>query len=261
MATTKETQILDALDKCLVKYGHQLGPRETALCQRVYTPPLQRYTDRLKAIQYTGMERVLDACSGFGQWTLALADLNQHVDACDISPDRMAIVDMLGELSGANNIDVKTCKLEALAYDDNTFDAAFCYVSLPCTPWKESLKELYRVLKPGGKVYFTANGLGYHVHMWVDEPHKTVHRSPRYFTALSLKNTLEYEEHGKAPEQGQIVVEKDEMRDCLHENGFRILALEDEGCIDMTNGKNPPESFFPGEYNGLTCCYEVLAEK
>jgi ubiquinone/menaquinone biosynthesis C-methylase UbiE len=245
----------------LETYADRLGPREPALFERVYTPPLSRYADRLGAIGFNGMERVLDACCGFGQWTLCLAGTNARVDACDISPERTEIVNGLARDLGFSNIEAVQSRLEVMPYEGDTFDAAFCYVSLNCTPWKESLRELHRVLKPGGKVYFTANGLGYFIKQWVEEPHKTTARSPRFFTALSLRNTLDYEETGKGPELGQVVTEKDEMRRELKAIGFTITAMEDEGCIDATGGERPPVSFFPGEYNGLTCCYEVIATK
>ena len=256
-----ENRLLECLGACLEEYAGLLEPREEALCQRVFAPPLQRYVDRLKALRFTGLERVLDACSGFGQWSVALSLLNQLVDACDISPPRVDILRKLASLADIGNINAVTGSLGALPYEDDSFDAAFCYVSLNCTAWKESLRELYRVLKPGGQVYLTSNGFGYHVRMWVEEPHKTAHRSPRFFTALSLQNTLEYEEHGTPPELGQIIVEKDEMREFLRETGFTIVSLEAEGHIDMSNGEHPPTPFFPGEYRGLTCCYEVLAAK
>ncbi|MCJ2165644.1 MULTISPECIES: class I SAM-dependent methyltransferase [unclassified Pseudodesulfovibrio] len=261
MTTITEAAVTKHVQNYLRDYEDRLGPREPALFERVFTPPLARYTKRLRAIRFTDMDRVLDACCGFGQWTLCLAELNRRVDACDISPVRAEIVNTLAHDLGIDSIKAVQSRLETLPYEDNTFDGAFCYVSLTCTPWKESLQELHRVLKPGGRAYFTANALGYFVRQWVEEPHKTAQRSPRFFTALSLKNTLEYEETGKGPELGQVVVEKDEMRTCLDEIGFTITAMEDEGCIDLTNGEHPPTSFFPGEYNGLTCCYEVIASK
>lgn len=261
MTALNDELIAQHVKRYLKEFEDRLGPREPALFERVYTPPLSRYADRLKAIGFSGMDRVLDACCGFGQWTLCLADMNRRVDACDILDVRADIVNALSAELGIDNIKAVQSRLEIMPYEDDTFDAAFCYVSLNCTPWKESLRELHRVLKPGGKVYFTANGLGYFIKQWVEEPHKTAVRSPRFFTALSLKNTLDYEETGKGPELGQVITEKDEMRSELEAIGFTVTALEAEGCIDVTGGENPPTSFFPGEYNGLTCCYEVIATK
>lgn len=261
MVTLDETTILAFLQRHLESGECNLKEREMALCKRVFTPPFTRYADRLASLGFTGHGRVLDACCGFGQWSLCLAELNDRVDACDADPNRIDIISGLAGHLDIRNLEARACPLQSLDYDDNTFDAAFCYVALNCTPWKESLGELYRVLKPGGKLYFTANGLGYFLRQWVEEPYKTAHRSPRFFTALSLQNTLDYEESGKAPELGQIVTEKDEMRECLHDLGFTIHALEDEGHIDMSGGAHPPTPFFPGTYHGLTCCYEALVVK
>jgi len=260
-STEDQNILLTWVEETLAARSFGLLPKDIALCRRNYSQPLARYEQRLKAIGFTGKKCVLDVCCGFGQWTLALAGLNAEVYGCDISPTRAEMVREIAAKAGIINILTTSCSLSELPYESNSFDAAFCYVSLNCTPWKESLRELARVLDYGGHLYFTANGLGYQVKQWVEQPHKSADRSPREFAAIALRNTLEYEAHGTPPESGQIITEKEEMRDCLQSLGLDILALEDEGHIDVTAGQYPPFPFFPGTYNNLTCCYEVLVAK
>jgi ubiquinone/menaquinone biosynthesis C-methylase UbiE len=262
MKSTKRREIsIEWVEDALASWGAELTPKELALCRRNYAPPVDRYYKRIMAIGFEGKKRVLDACCGFGQWALTMAQANHHVEGCDISPVRVSIVLDIARTAGIDNLTATACSLTELPYEADTFDAIFCYVALNCTPWKESLRELARVLEPGGQLYFTANGFGYQVKQWVEQPHKSPDRSPRDYAAIALRNTLDYEARGTPPKIGQIITEMEEMRDFLQSIGLEVLALEDEGHIDVTGGHYPPFPFFPGTYNGMTCCYEVLAVK
>lgn len=81
-----------------VQFTHQarIGHNDRLFLQRIYADGLDKYTDRLQAIGFAEHEHVLDAGCGYGQWSLALAGMNQAVSACDISPLR---VNFLGDLT------------------------------------------------------------------------------------------------------------------------------------------------------------------
>lgn len=256
-----EAKIIKAIDDILPGLNLDVPKKDIAFCRRVYDPPLKRYAERLLAIGFKDKASVLDACAGFGQWSVMLSGLNAQVHAFDVSPERMRFLQALASELALDNIKTDVCQLTSLPYEDDKFDAAFCYGSIFCTPWRESLQELHRVLRPGGRLYLTANGFGYQVYVWVEEPNKTDFFSPRDFIPQTLQNTLEYQKTRKPQPWAQIIVEPTEMEEALRENGFKVIATAAEGAIDMSGGKHPPKPFFPGEYHGLTCCYEVLAQK
>jgi SAM-dependent methyltransferase len=256
-----EEKIIAALDDVLPRLNLDLPPKDIDFCRRVFDPPLGRYRNRLLAIGFQGKDRVLDACAGFGQWSMMLSRLNEQVDAFDISGERMRLLQALAAELGLDNIQTEVAQLTSMPYPDNTFSAAFCYGSIFCTPWRESLQELQRVLKPGGQLYLTANGFGYQVYVWMEEPNKTDYFAPRDFVPQTLQNTLDYQNTGKPQPWAQIIVEPAEMHDALNEFGFMVVSQAAEGGIDISGGLHPPKPFFPGEYNGLICCYEVLAQK
>jgi len=256
-----EELVQAVVDEILSEGVPGVAPREIEFCQRVFAPPLERYSARLGALGFTGRERVLDAAAGFGQWTLVMAGMNLKVDACDLSEGRVGFMQSLVERLGADNIQVAKSPLTQLPYPDGAFDAVFCYGAVFCTDWRGTLCEFHRVLAPGGRLYMTANGLGYQLFLWMEEPNKSEHLNPRSSVPISLQNTLDYQLHGKAPTYGQIVIEPEEMTSALAEMGFERIASDSEGCLDFSGGLHPPRRFFPGVYQGLTCCYEVLAFK
>ncbi len=97
--------------------------------------------------------RVLDAGAGFGVWRNVLAARAEAVVSVDLTADRN--VDYVGDLKN-------------LPFPDNTYDAAFCAQVLEHESSPAALlRELRRVLKPGGHLILTAPHLS-RVH---DAPH------------------------------------------------------------------------------------------
>jgi ubiquinone/menaquinone biosynthesis C-methylase UbiE len=111
---------------------------------------------------FCGLRHVLDAGCGFGQWTLSLSGLNEAVSACDISPARISALQELALALGRKNIEAEVSSLEPLPYPDAHFDGVFCYSVLPLVGWREALREIHRVAKPGGVIYVNANAIGYY---------------------------------------------------------------------------------------------------
>lgn len=91
--------------------------------------------------------------SGLGAKIILKYFSPQKIIATDLDPRLIAIA--------KRNIQSKWITVEQadatkLGYKDKTFDAVFDYGvihHIPTPEWKECLNELYRVLKPGGKVF------------------------------------------------------------------------------------------------------------
>jgi len=154
---------------CLKKHSSHLGSNDKLFIQRVYQGGLQKYIDRLMAIGFSGRHHVLDAGCGFGQWSLALASLNDRVDACDVSHLRVDFLSDMARQLDVTNVVIKISGIDIMPYPDNCFDLVYCYGVIFLTPWRQSLHELSRVLKPGGKLYVNANGLGWYNYLWNEE--------------------------------------------------------------------------------------------
>lgn len=114
--------------------------------------------------------RLLDAGAGTGMLAKKLASLG-NVQAVDISPHAVSLARRRG-------IRVRKASLSSLPYASGTFDAVTCIDVLyhRRVNERQALRELYRVLKPGGVVIFRVPALS-----WLRTCHDDfVHTRHRY---------------------------------------------------------------------------------
>ena len=71
---------------------HFSSDSEKSFFQRIYSDGIIKYKRRLQAIGFSGEEMVLDAGCGYGQWSLALSELNKNVESLDFSKKRIKYV-------------------------------------------------------------------------------------------------------------------------------------------------------------------------
>jgi len=246
------------LEELIGKHDERLGDNDRAFLRRVFSRDLDVYRRRLQAIGFVALDCVLDAGCGFGQWTLALAELNDHVSSIDLRQSRIAVLkDILRHL-GINNVAAHAGRLEQLPYPDGSFDSVFCYMALFYTDWLAALDELTRVLKRGGRLYVTANGIGWYMHLWSNRPNAAPDYDPRDVVARTFADTVAYE-RSRRPPTTQIIIEPQVLIEALEERGFTILDRGDEGTIHAAPDAPAPQPFFSGSYFGQVGCYEILA--
>lgn len=229
--------------------------------ERNFGDGLQKYIDRLQAIGFSGKQKVLDAGCGYGQWSLALAKINEAVESCDISNFRVHFLRTLIDKLGVKNLNTTVGGIDDMPYPDNYFDAVFCYGVIFLTPWRKSLTELMRVLKPEGKIYINANGLGWFIFLWQEEYNKADDFDPKVFAAKCLNDTLTYDRKGSFEPMMNIIIESQMMKKELEMLGAKQLEIGPEGSLHSDNLAPPPKPFFKGEYYGLEGIYELLATK
>ena len=100
--------------------------------------------------------RVLDVAAGAGEQSITTAKkvgATGYVLATDISPNILAFAQQMAKQAGLNNIETQVMDGENLTLPDATFDTVISRVGLIYFPDQQrALKEMLRVLKPGGKV-------------------------------------------------------------------------------------------------------------
>jgi SAM-dependent methyltransferase len=106
--------------------------------------------------------RVLDLASGAGQPALALAARvapDGHVTATDLVPEMLATAEAAARAQGLTNISFQQADAEALPFADGAFDVVTCRFGIMFFPdVGRALREVYRVLRPGGRAVFVAQG-------------------------------------------------------------------------------------------------------
>ncbi len=100
--------------------------------------------------------RVLDVAAGAGEQSITTAKqvgATGYVLATDISSNILEFAQQMAKKAGLNNIETQVMDGENLTIADATFDAVISRVGLIYFPDQQrALKEMLRVLKPGGKV-------------------------------------------------------------------------------------------------------------
>ena len=109
-------------------------------------------------------DRVLDVCTGLGEPAMTIASIvapGGHVVGVDLSANMTEIARTSAARRGLRNIQFMTMDAENLEFPGNSFDAAVsCFGFQIVTNSKSAAKEMFRVLKPGGRAGFTVWSAG-----------------------------------------------------------------------------------------------------
>ena len=213
------------------------------------------YTRRLRAIGFTGMDRVLDCACGMGQWALCLAEANGRVDGIDANADRLGIAQALTAAAGRTNCTFQTGHMERLPYDDATFDGIFCYGAFMFADMPATLAEFHRVLRPGGRLYLNANSAGWYAHLLID---RGLARCNLRIMLAAVRMILRTCFRCRS----NRVVGARWLKKKMVRAGFRILVIDSEGGICVAgDDADKPEPAYPRSFYGLPALIEVLAQK
>src|SRR6266700_7789109 len=109
----------------------------------------------------SGVNDILDIGCGPGGWVLDVAFeyAKVNVVGIDISEQMVEYARAHAEVQGMNNASFQVMNaLESLAFDDNSFDvvnARYIQAFMMKTSWAPLMKEIMRILRPGGRVLLT----------------------------------------------------------------------------------------------------------
>jgi ubiquinone/menaquinone biosynthesis C-methylase UbiE len=121
--------------------------------QRDFAEATQRM---LEAAGLKPGDHVLDVAAGTGDQSLLAARMVEpggSVLATDSSAEMLNIAAQVFQQEGLTNITTRVMDARQLDLSDNTFDAVICRLALMLIPnVQAALKEIRRVLKPGGKL-------------------------------------------------------------------------------------------------------------
>lgn len=146
-----------------VKYKNTTHDQWQAAAEAWYrwSPTLHQWLGKAtdKMLEMSGIttgHHVLDIAAGAGEQSITAAKKvgpSGHVLATDISSNILEYAQQMAKQSGVNNIETKVMDGENLSLEDESFDAVISRVGLIYFPDQhKALKEMLRVLKPGGKV-------------------------------------------------------------------------------------------------------------
>lgn len=226
---------------------------------RIWRTPMETYVKRLSAIGLSGHDKVLDAGCGFGQWSVALSLLNKKVWSFDFSNGRILVLQEILKSKKISNIHTSVQSIQNTNYSDNFFDFIFCYGVIMFSDFRKSVRELHRVLKPGGRMYICTNGVGWYYYNLIETHNSSQNFDSRLMAMETFEATLQFLYTGVYPEGKQTIVPSEIMKKELEIAGFEIIANGAEGSINFTDQTITP--FFKGVYHNREGVYEILVQK
>tara|TARA_Y100001970_G_scaffold294294_1_gene449951 strand:+ start:20719 stop:21483 length:765 start_codon:yes stop_codon:yes gene_type:complete len=230
--------------------------------QRVWSTKQSIYLNRIKAINFIKNQNVLDAGCGFGQWSFSLAKMNKNVFAIDASKKRINLCNKINQNLNYDNLVFSIGNVENLKFSNSYFNAIFAYGILMTTNWKKTIKEFSRVLKKNGKLYITANELGWYLYMLINNYNETSDYNTKQEFISTLKNTYSYKKNKNIKiKKGHLIIKVDDLIAECKKNNLKILKYADEGKIILNSKYKTNKSFFMGKYYDFPACYEVILKK
>lgn len=159
-------------------------------------------------------DSVLDLASGTGEPAISIAlhvGGDGRVMATDLTPNMLKTARRRAERLGLGNMIFEVCRMEALPFEDRSFDAVTCrFGVMHASDPLAALKEARRVLKPGKKAAFMVHGPRESNTLWT-----TVHVvAPKL---LRIDDSKRVEHHFKFSEG-------DELAELLRSAGFDAIA-------------------------------------
>ena len=233
--------------------------RDRDFFRRVWATPGEVYEERLRAVGFSRLGRVLDAGCGFGQWTAAMARLNAEVVGIDVSAERIAAAREMADAAGLRNIAFRTGTLEALDDSDGAFDAVFSYSVVQMTDYRASLRRLHALLAPGGLLYLNTNGLGWYVYNLLESHNDSADFSSRQMALDALENTIDYFATGVHAPGKSIILPSRVLAADLEALGFEVLAQGPDASI--RHAAASPRAFFDPVKYGYESVYELVARR
>lgn len=204
-----------------------LSPFQRDFCGIEYGRPLDLYVERCRATGLCGLDEVLDAGCGMGQWSIALSLLNHTVQAVDVDSVRLFTAMRVAQSLGRKNLVFRHAPLERLPMEDNSFDAVLCYSVIMFADLDPALGEMRRVLKPGGRLLVMAD-------LW--RWHWTRVRQGRMpaveFAKMAVKRLLGYRQ--------RTLFGRRYFLDRLRRHGFEVHQAGPEGTVGFA--ELPPAS-------------------
>jgi len=192
---------------------------------------------------------VLEIGSGNGQWLIAFKRFANRV--CGIEPGeeiRQYSLERFVEYHVDDEIEVLNAPAEKIPYENEIFDLLFCSGVFMFTKQELALKEFNRVLKPGGKLLITANGLGYFL-MYIIRGMRHYSPETTKYGLIGLFNTFGKWIIGK--QFGICAVNHSEMSELLNKHGFELV--DTRLWLDM--------DLYPYEHFSFVTNYAFIARK
>ncbi|GAA0297116.1 demethylmenaquinone methyltransferase/2-methoxy-6-polyprenyl-1,4-benzoquinol methylase [Gracilibacillus halotolerans] len=182
--------------------------------------------DIMSRMQVTPGSTALDVCCGTGDWSFSLAEAvgeSGTVIGLDFSENMLSIAKKRNEEVNYDNLSFIHGNAMELPFEDNHFDYVTIGFGLRNVPdYMQVLKEMYRVVKPGGKV----------VCLETSHPTLPIYKQLYYFyfgNIMPLFGKLfakSYQEYAWLQESAKDFPDKNELKRMFQQAGFINIEIK-----------------------------------
>lgn len=182
--------------------------------------------DVMNRMQVQQGSKALDVCCGTGDWSFSLSEavgITGQVIGLDFSENMLSIAKKRNEDANYSNLSFQHGNAMELPFEDNYFDYVTIGFGLRNVPdYMQVLKEMYRVVKPGGKV----------VCLETSHPTLPVYKQLYYFYfryIMPLFGKLfakSYQEYAWLQESAKDFPDKNELKKMFQQAGFTNIEIK-----------------------------------
>lgn len=227
---------------------------------RMWDTNYNTYENRINALKFNSLNKVLDAGCGFGQWSIPLCMLNKQVYSVDVNSKRINVLKRIKKELGLTHLKISNQSIQKLNFKNDFFDAIFCYSVIYFTEYEKTVSEFYRILKPGGKLYINTNGIGWYLYNLLEGHNETKNFDSKKMAMKALNNSINYFSNQNFTFGDQIIIPSSSLIDTLSKIGFINIIKESDGNIILDN-KYLPKNFYVSKYHNFESVYEIVATK
>lgn len=182
--------------------------------------------DVMKRMHVSPGDSALDVCCGTGDWSISLAEAvgpEGKVIGLDFSENMLSIAKEKKEQEQLDNIEWMHGNAMELPFEDNQFDYVTIGFGLRNVPdYMTVLKEMYRVVKPGGMV----------VCLETSQPTLIGYRQLYYFYFQFIMPLLgkiiakSYQEYSWLQESAKDFPDKNQLKQMFFDAGFKFVDVK-----------------------------------
>jgi len=255
----KDTNVINEklIDECLKKA--KIEKWDYDFGKRLWLSDFSKINKRIEMIGFSNHDHVIDAGSGFGQWTYALSAINKSITCIELDSKRVEFCSILFEKLGIKNVQFINNKIDAKDLQIPQANAIFSYSVLYLTDYKASLKNFTKWLKKDGLLYINSNDIGWYFYNLANDHNSNKNFSSKKMAADVLYNTLNALKQGNfKPGQPYPIARKDVLAQ-LKSHGFNTISSGADGSANIVDDSILP--FFIDKFLDYEAVYEVYSQK
>lgn len=212
-------------------------------------------TEMISRYFSTAGGKILDLGCGTGRTTIPLHEMGYHVIGVDLVPQMIQQANLIAKEKNLT-IDYRVGNATNLLFDDNTFDGVLFsnqgWTQIPGSDNRlKALREIHRVLKPGGIYIFTAHPRVIYskfAFFWIWQWIRFYFLKPLGFKIWEQNygdRLFKYSSEGLQFVQQYIHVPRiNDVTKLFKNNGFEILEVNPTFQISNTDVRKYPPVFF-----------------